>query len=206
MLWTSSCAACTTAASRGRSFGTWRRQQTLFVVFSCDGLRRRWSKKARPCFSRRTVENLSAVKKKKKSFLSITAWDRGPNSGAGARPSHAASFLCVCKSEVSAAPRKAVPPPCWRNEEPGAFLEGSKASLYLSPSASMTKYLSRPGTSGIVGSGRRHKLHFYVIPMEKGRAGSRMLFQKILLCYIYCLLGTSLHFCPLILLPHDAPP
>lgn len=84
------------------------------------------------------------------------------------------------------------------------LLEGSKASLYLQPSASMTKYLSRPGTSGIVGSGRRHKLHFYVIPMEKGRAGSRMLFQKILLCYIYCLLGTSLHFCPLIWLPHDA--
>lgn len=133
MLWTSSCAACTTAASRGRSFGTWRRQQTLFVVFSCDGLRRRWSKKARPCFSRRTVENLSAVKKKKKSFLSITAWDRGPNSGAGARPSHAASFLCVCKSEVSAAPRKAVPPPAGGTRSPVRFLRGVKPHFIFRP-------------------------------------------------------------------------
>lgn len=58
------------------------------------------------------------------------------------------------------------------------FLEGSKESLYLSPSASMTKYLSSRGTSSIVGSGRGHKLHFYVIPMERGQAGSRMLFQK----------------------------
>lgn len=49
--------------------------------------------------------------------------------------------------------------PCWQN----TVLEGSEVS------ASMTEYFSRPGTSGTVGSGRRHKSHFYAIPMEKGR-------------------------------------
>lgn len=205
MLWTSSCAACTTAASRGRSFGTWRRQQTLFVasvVIVCGGGGAKKHGRASPVAPSKT----SAVKKKNKlssqSQLGIGDQTAAPGASVARRLLFVRLQIRGQRGSTEGSP----PAPCWRNEEPGAFLEGSKASLYLSPSASMTKYLSRPGTSGIVGSGRRHKLHFYVIPMEKGRAGSRMLFQKILLCYIYCLLGTSLHFCPLILLPHDAPP
>lgn len=132
MLWTSSCAACTTAASQGRSFGTWRRQQTLFVVFSCDCLRRRWSKKARPCFSRRTVENLCG-EEKKTTFLLITAWDRGPNSSAG-RVRRTPPPFCASANQRSARLHgRQSPPPAGGTRSPVRFLRGVKPHFIFRP-------------------------------------------------------------------------
>lgn len=133
MLWTSSCAACTTAASRGRSFGTWRRQQTLFVVFSCDGLRRRWSKKARPCFSRRTVENLSAVKKKKKVF-SQSQLGIGDQTAAPGRVRRTPPLFCASANQRSARLHgRQSPPPAGGTRSPVRFLRGVKPHFIFRP-------------------------------------------------------------------------
>lgn len=138
---------------------------------------------------------------KKPSFLlSIRAVDGSET--ARRRVSHVTSF-CVCKSEVKwcaegCSCRHAQQEE--RSEE--CFLRGVNVTLSLALGIDDKIFIS-PRHKQYCGPGYRHKLHFYVIPVEKGRAGTEMLFRKILLCYIYCLLGTSLHFCFLILLPHD---